>query len=117
MDNKRIASFLIRIGLAFIFLYVAVDSFRDPFSWIGFFPTWTRSLLEPKILLTTFSVYEIIIGAWLLSGFRIFYAGIFSSLTLFAVIILNIGAFNIVFRDIALLFSAIALIFLHKKGA
>jgi hypothetical protein len=107
------APYLIRIGLAVVFLYAAFASFLDPFSWIGFLPSWIKMVVPGGVALIIFSIYEILLSLWLLSGWRIFTAAIFSAGTLFLIIVGNLGALDIIFRDIAILLSAVALAFMH----
>ena len=115
MSNKYLVSFFLRLGIAAVFLYAAIASFLTPNNWIGFLPQWLKNTIPATILLFAFSVYEIILSLWLISGKKIFYASILSSLTLFLIIITNITELDILFRDIAILFSAISLIILSDK--
>jgi uncharacterized membrane protein YphA (DoxX/SURF4 family) len=109
MPNQKIASWLLRLGLAGAFLYVAVASWLDPFSWIGFFPQFLRDLMPAQTLLTLFSVYEIVLGLWLLLGKQLFYAGLLSAATLIGIVVFNLGAMDILFRDVSLSLAALAL--------
>jgi len=111
-----LVSFFLRAGLALVFLYAAISSFLNPSSWIGFIPLFLKNLIDANLLLFAFSFYEIILGLWLLSNKSIFYASLFSALTMLGIIIPNFLALDIVFRDIAILFSAIALMILSYKG-
>lgn len=113
MDRQNLASFLLRIGIACVLLYAAVASLLDSTSWIGFLPQWSRNLIPAAILLTIFSIFEIALALLLLSGKRPKEAAVISALTLAAITIANIGVFDIVFRDVGLLFSAFALVALH----
>lgn len=112
-----LARFLIRLGLAFSFFYAAYASFQNPTSWIGFFPQRLRDLAGAETLLTVFSIYEIILGLWLLSGKKVVYAGLLASATLFGIAVFNWGAMEIVFRDISLGLAALALASLAPKRA
>ena len=107
--------FLLRVGVATVLLYAASASLIDPNSWIGFLPGWMRTMMPPKILLTAFSIYEILLALWLLSGKRTFEASLLAALTLFAITITNFRILEIVFRDIAIMFGALALAALTKK--
>ncbi len=113
--NKYLVSFFLRLGIAAVFLYAAIASFLTPNNWIGFLPVWLRNIIPGMILLSIFSVYEIILSIWLLSGKKIYYASILSAITLSLIIVTNISQLDILFRDIAILFSAVALIFLSKE--
>jgi len=109
---QQFASLVLRAGLAVVFLYAAIASILDPISWIGFLPQWLQMIVPGSILLFVFSVYEVILSLWLLSGWRSLTAGLFAAGTLFLIIIQNLGALDIVFRDVAILFAATALIIL-----
>ena len=110
-----LASFLIRVGLAIVFLYAAVGAFLDPQSWIGFFPAWLRDIVPGNILLGFHSIFEIFLSLWLLSGKRSYEAGVVSSLFLGLIIVVNLGAFDIVFRDVAIFGMALALTALSER--
>lgn len=115
MEQKSLVSFFLRLALASVFLYAAIASFLTPDNWIGFLPQWLKSIIPGITLLFAFSAYEIILSLWLLSGKKIVYASTLAAITLFLIIIANISQLDILFRDIAIFFSAIALIFLDKE--
>lgn len=115
MNTKSLVSFFLRLGIAIVFLYAAIASFITPSNWIGFLPAWLKDIIPGTILLFAFSVYEIILSLWMLSGKKLFYASVLSTLTLFLIIISNVSELDILFRDMAILFSAVALIFLSYK--
>ena len=111
-NKLRIDSFFLRIGLALVFLYAAVSALLNPNAWVGFFPSFLSAVFPAKILLLVHSIYQILLSLWLLSNKKIFYAAGLSSLTLFFIIIFNVGALDIIFRDIAILFSSLSLMVL-----
>lgn len=115
MENKSLVSFFLRLALASVFLYAAIASLLTPSNWIGFLPTWLKDIIPGAALLIIFSVYEIILSLWLLSGKKIIYPSVLSAITLLLIIIANIAQLDILFRDIAIFFSAIALIFLDRE--
>ncbi len=115
MNKDFFILLFLRLGLAFTFLYAAIASFIDPNSWVGFLPSWIKNIIDGNILLTIFSVYEIILGLWLIYGKWLYYGSILAVLTLFGIVVTNIGAFDLVFRDVGLLLAAIALMLLSKK--
>ena len=108
-----LAAWLLRLGLAFSFFYVASASFQNPTSWIGFFPQFLRDLAPAETLLTGFSIYEIILGLWLLAGKKLVYSSWLAAATLFGIVVFNWGAMEIVFRDVSLGLAALALAALH----
>ena len=115
MDNKYLASFLLRAGLATVFLYAAISGILEPNAWIGFIPTWIRAIIPATIFLGVYNVYQIGLSLWLLSGKQSFYAAILAGLTLTAIVVLNLKALDLVFRDVAILFGAAALAVLSRK--
>lgn len=113
-DTKNLVSFLLRSGIALSFLYASISSFLQPTAWIGFFPIWLTNLVPGNVLVTLFSIFEIILAIWLISNKKIYYASIVSIVVLALIIIVNIKALDIIFRDIPILFAAIALLVMYK---
>ena len=62
MKRYILVSFLLRVGIAFSFLYAAAQSFLNPSNWVGFFPVWMQSFAEQSIglenMLVAFSVFD-----------------------------------------------------------
>ena len=118
MKRITIAHILLRIGLAGTLAYAAIASFLTPTSWIGFFPAFLINLSSPflsqEVLLGIFSVFELLLAAWLLSGFKPFLAGISAAALFGGIFFVNLGALDLVFRDGGLFFAALALAILRK---
>ena len=110
MEKEKLASLLLRLGLAFSFFYAAISAFINPTSWIGFLPEFLRG----GGMLTAFSISEIILGLWLLSGWKTFYSSVLSAIVIAGITVFNFGSFDIVFRDVSILLMAIALAVLSK---
>ena len=107
--SEKLASLFLRIGLAFVFFYAAVSALIFPENWTGFIPLFLKNLISESFLLLLFSIYEITLGVWLLSNKKIFYASVLSAVTIFFIIIFNFTVLDVVFRDVAILFMAVAL--------
>ncbi len=110
MDTRELHHFLLRIGMATVFLYAGIASLLEPAIWSSFLPSWLGSIVPFKPVLVIFSIYELILGCWLLTRWKTFYAAILASITLIAIVLVNITALDIVFRDIAILFASLALV-------
>lgn len=106
---EKISWVLVRIGVAFAFLYAAVAGFLDPQSWIGWFPHFMRAAVPELILLKVWGVFETVLGLWILSGKKIFVPSALASLSLAGLIVTNFAAMDVIFRDITILCSTIAL--------
>lgn len=113
-SNPKLASLLLRIGLAFVFAYAAVDSLIHPNDWVGYMPHIADRIISPLTLLKIVSVYQLALAAWLLVGRYARYAGLLSALTLAGITVANLGVFSITFRDVGLTLAAVALIFVAK---
>lgn len=109
LDNKMLTPLLLRIGLATVFIYAAVSSFLDPNEWIGYLPSFLTSIVEAETLLPFFSVYELLLAAWLLSGVYVRYVALLCAATLAGIVVFNFALFAISFRDIGLVLAALAL--------
>lgn len=111
-----LARLLLRLGLAFTLVYAATASLLQPVNWVGFVPSFVRQLgVQESFLLQGFSGLEIVLALWLLWGRKLALpslaaAGLFLGIALF-----NLGAMDIVFRDIGLFFAALALAKLSKQ--
>ncbi|MEK7640708.1 MAG: hypothetical protein AAB389_01805 [Patescibacteria group bacterium] len=115
MEKLNLVSWLLRVGIAFTFLYAAISGFVIPDAWIGFLPSFMTNIIPGETLLPMFSVYEIILGLWLLSGWRIFYPALLSAATMAGIIFSDFSVFLITFRDVSILTASLALAVLHKE--
>lgn len=116
MDRNKIFLFLLRAGLAFVFAYAAIASLITPVNWIGWFPIVLRNLVPSNILLISFSIFEIILAIWILSGKWLFYSSLISAAAMAGIIIFNINQMDIVFRDVAIVFTALGLAVYSYNG-
>ncbi len=113
IDETKLISFFLRMGLTIVFLYASIAILLNPSVWLGFIPSWLTNIIPEKIFLITHVIMNLIIGIWLLTGKKQFYASLIASLSLTVIIIFNLRVLDIIFRDIAILFSAISLMILH----
>jgi hypothetical protein len=114
-DIKIAPELLLRLGLAFVLLYAAAASLLDPFEWVGFLPSFVGNVVDPMLALKAFAAYEAVLGLWLLSGRYRKYAAAVTALTLAGITLANAGELIITFRDIGLLFAALALFFSAER--
>jgi len=109
MNHEKLVLFLLRLSIASVFLYAAIASIIEPQNWIGFLPQILRNLFPPTPLLLAFSIYELLLGIWILLPWQTFYAAVLSVATLLGIVVTNIGVIDIVFRDFAIICAAVAL--------
>lgn len=108
-DKPATASLLLRLGLAFVFLYAAFGSLFNPEAWASYLPSFILKTSFAFTLLKVFSVYEVGLSLWLLSNKYTQYAAILCALTLAGIILAQPSGLFITFRDIGLLFMAVTL--------
>ncbi|MDO8430726.1 MAG: hypothetical protein Q7S72_01945 [Candidatus Taylorbacteria bacterium] len=104
-----IAWFLLRFGVAFTFLYASISAFIDPAPWLGYFPDFMRAWDIDNILLLTWGGGELIIGLWLLSGYRIFLPSIASAGLMLGIFLTDFDSLHIIFRNVCILCTSISL--------
>jgi len=102
-------SLILRIALAFVFLYASISSFVSPSDWIGYMPKFMRGIVPDQLLLAGFSIYELGLALWLLSGLYAKYAALLTAATLAGIVALNPALLPITFRDVGLMIAAVAL--------
>ncbi|MDL2341937.1 MAG: hypothetical protein QFB87_02585 [Patescibacteria group bacterium] len=111
-QNPKFASLLIRIGLAVVFVYAAIDAFIEPAAWISYVPMFSNHFIDAKLALDLLSVFQIFLAIWLISGKFLKLSAIIAAAMLGGIMLFNIPTLLITFRDIGLVFAAVALLFL-----
>ncbi len=110
----RTAYLLLRIGAALAFLYPPLSAlFGDPYTWLGYFPAFTRGYLPDLALLHAFGAVEIVIGLWLLSGYKIFIPALLATAMLLGIVAFNLSQFDVLFRDVTIACLTLALALIH----
>ena len=113
-SKEQWPSLLLRAGLAFVFIYVSIAAFITPDNWVGFLPQMVTKHYSATTLLDIFGVFQLALAAWLLSGIYVKYAAWLTVLVLGGIIVSTPSQFLITFRDVGLLFAALALSFMPE---
>src|SRR4051812_16103479 len=111
------SNLLLRIAIAFSFLYPAIDSFLHPDDWIDFFPQFMRGIVPDQTLLLGWGALEIVIALWILSGKKIFIPSAAATVLLCAIVLFNLSLMQVVFRDLSLALVAAVLAWEALKSA
>ncbi len=116
-ESARTISYILRIGIAFSFVYPAIDSFLHPGVWINFLPTWVIDIspVDAIIMLAMLSVVELVVATLILLMKDPTWPARIAIIILASILILDFSVFDVVFRDLAILLMAVALIVLHRK--
>lgn len=102
---------LLRVALAFSFIYPPLAAFSDPYSWVGYFPTPLLDFVAPHqiLLLHAFGMVEIMLAVWVVFARRVRIPALLMAVILFAIVGLNFAQMDVVFRDVALALASLAL--------
>lgn len=109
--NANVVSWLLRVGLAAVFVYAALSSLWHPLLWVGFLPAFLTSAISSILLIKLFAVYELGLAGWLLSGKYLRSSALVCAVTLFGIVITNPSQLITTFRDVGLSCMALALYF------
>jgi hypothetical protein len=106
---------LLRLGLAFAFLYPAIDAWFNPFTWLGYVPSFAYILWpwSHLVFLHLFGAAEILLALWVLSGWKIGVPSALMGFLLLLIVVVNPNQFEVVFRDLAIAAAAFALALRH----
>lgn len=116
MQNPKAVNFLLRISIASVFIYAAVFSTLRPEDWIGYIPQAARNIFPAQFLLKGFSLYQIILSLWILSGKKTFYAATLASVTLIGIIIANFTLLDILLGILPYFLPLLLLLWQHIKN-
>lgn len=116
MSAERKAYLVLRVGIAFAFLYPPINALFDPDSWIGYFPSFMHGFLPDLVLLHAFGVVEIIIALWILSGWKIFWPSIAATAILAGIVIFGYRDFQVLFRDVTIAMMSFSLVLLSFRS-
>lgn len=109
---SRTSNLLLRIAIAFAFLYVAYASWAHPSDWIGYIPAFVKDFgLPENVLMMSLLGVHVILALWILSGWRIFIPSFAAAIFLGGVVYFNSNQLNVLFRDISLAIASLALAF------
>jgi hypothetical protein len=116
-SQEKLIEKVLRIGVAFSFIYPPISAFFNPYAWVGYFPALLTNLsfIDSLTLLHIFGVIELCIGIWILFGKRIFIPSLLASTLLFAIIVLNLKQIDVLFRDIPILLMALLLCIIDSQ--
>ena len=78
-------------------------------------PGFLISIFPAKLLLVSFSIFEIVLAAMLFLGRKLVFASAIAAVMLTATTVFNLGVFDVVFRDVGLACAALALYELVKR--
>ena len=93
---------LLRIAIAFFFLYPAIDGFFHPDTWIGYFPPMMASMASSAVVVGVWGVIEVVLAFWMLFGKNIKIPSILTGILAVGIVVANPSEFPVIFRDLSL---------------
>lgn len=109
-----LVSLIARLGVAFAFVYPAIDEIFVPSDWIGYFPQFIlNSGIPQTVILHSFGALEIVLALWLVWGKRAYIPAAIMTLMLVAIVGFNLASFEVVFRDLSIAAASLALAVLY----
>ena len=119
-SSQKLSFFLLRAGLAAVFLWFGIDKMVHPSYWLNaWVPQWFLEVLakfgtDGIQFVYVNGVFEILIGVSLLSGVLIKFFSFLAVIFLLSVIV-SVGLNEVVVRDIGLLGGFLALLFMPSR--
>jgi uncharacterized membrane protein YphA (DoxX/SURF4 family) len=114
---NKTADWVLRIGVAFAFLYPPFNALSNPESWLGYFPSFIQTVpIDQTLLLHGFGVVEVVLALWLLSGKWVWYPAVIMTALLLMIVIFNLQNFEVIFRDLSIATAAAAIALTHSKA-
>jgi uncharacterized membrane protein YphA (DoxX/SURF4 family) len=111
LHNPRVAQWLLRIGLAFVFAYAGFDSIREPLAWTGYLPHIVATSSHATAIMRLFGGFELALAVVMLVGVYLRYASALAAVMLLGIVVMNPDSLLITFRDVGLALMAAALAF------
>ena len=108
-DRESVAKIILRVGLAFALIYASIGGILEPTAWVEYFPTFALGFVPDETLLLIWGLFQVILAVWILSGRKIFIPSALASFSLAGLIIFNLDATDVIFRDVTVLSVSIAL--------
>lgn len=109
---------IIRFAISFIFVVFGVWELVQPSYWAAFVPKFVTAVFNPLFAARAHGLLLVILGIFLISGFRKRLASILSTLVLLSIVVsvfLFLGFSDTLVRDIVILLAAFSLLFSPEK--
>lgn len=112
--QKISPSYLLQIGIGLVLIYAGAHSFIDATNWIQFVPNWISSIISSETFLVIYSIFEMLIGIFIIFGLFTKITLLIASLNFFLILILY-GVTDYTFPLFGILMATISLFFLSKN--
>jgi uncharacterized membrane protein YphA (DoxX/SURF4 family) len=119
LNKEEIGVYILRLGLAVVFLYFGISQILDQSKWIYFVPDrfssfYISEILKLKIVFLN-GIFDTVIALSLISGLFIRIFSFLGFIHLFSITIFSLGFEPSGIRDLGLAFAMLSLFFLCRK--
>jgi uncharacterized membrane protein YphA (DoxX/SURF4 family) len=119
LNKEAIGVYILRLGLAIVFLYFGISQILDQSRWIylvpdRFFIFYINEVLKSKLVFIN-GIFDLIIALSLISGIFIRIFSILGFIHLISITIFSLGFEPSGIRDLGLAFAMLSLFFLCRK--
>jgi uncharacterized membrane protein YphA (DoxX/SURF4 family) len=119
LNKEEIGFYILRLGLAIVFLYFGISQILDQSRWIylvpdRFFIFYINEVLKSKLIFIN-GIFDLIIALSLISGIFIRIFSILGFIHLLSITIFSLGFEPSGIRDLGLAFAMLSLFFLCRK--
>lgn len=115
MKIRNLPSDILQFGLAFVFIYAAIQIMLNPQSFVGYVPEFILEIIPMQLFMYSFATFEILLGLWLISGKKLLYSALTAAGVMLLINAFNLDLFIVLFRNIAILCGALALAAMNFK--
>lgn len=102
---------MLRVGLAFVFLWFGFSQIADAAMWVGYVPVFVTKFMQAGTVVYMNGLFEVVAGSMLALGILTRYVALLLGIHLF-VIGTSMGLTATAVRDIGLSLAAMALFYL-----
>jgi uncharacterized membrane protein YphA (DoxX/SURF4 family) len=119
LNKEEIGVYILRLGLAVVFLYFGISQILDQSKWIYFIPDrfsnfYISEILKSKIVFLN-GIFDTVIALSLISGLFIRIFSFLGFIHLLSITIFSLGFEPSGIRDLGLAFAMLSLFFLFRK--
>ena len=73
-----------------------------------------RGYVSDLVLLHAFGAAEVVLGLWILSGYKIFIPSLLATALLLGIVVFNLPQFDVLFRDVTIACLTLSLALINK---
>ncbi len=109
MRIHHLSTHILQFGLAFVFIYAAIQIFLNPEGFVHYTPEIIFKFMSLEVFMYTFATFEILLSLWIISGKKMIYSSLIAASIMALVIVFNLDLFIVLFRNVAIMCCALAL--------